>query len=204
MMSISKYLVALAAGTTLLASAQPARAQDNYAGQVILVGFGYCPMYTLEANGQLLALQTYTALFSLFGTTYGGDGKQTFALPDLRGRAPVSQGQAPGLQDYQQGEVGGAETVTLTAGQLPSHSHTGRVMATTAPATVDDPTGAVLADFPAGAKIYNPDFSPAVDMAPGTVATDPAGGNQPVQVRSPYLAIRYCIVSGGIYPPRPG
>lgn len=199
-MKFAKYLMTLAAGTAMLASAQPAQAQDFYIGQIIPVGFTFCPQGMLEANGQLVNKSTNQALFALYGTTYGGDGQQTFALPDLRGRVPISQGQGPGLQNYQQGQAGGSETTTVTVAQMPSHVHTGRVRATTAPATTDNPTGAVLADFPSGTKIYNPNFAPAVDMAAGTVATDPAGGSQPVTVLSPYLAIRYCVVVEGLWP----
>jgi microcystin-dependent protein len=201
-MKIAKYLMSLAAGTAMLASTQPAQAQDMYMGQIILVGFGYCPTQTLEANGQTLSIAQNSALFSLLGVTYGGNGQTTFALPDLRGRSAIHTGQGPGLQNYPQGAVGGTESVAIDATQMPPHAHTGRVRATTLTASSDDPTGNILADFPAGTPVYT-GGTPNVDMAPNTVITDPAGGGQPVGIRNPFLTLRYCVVVEGIFPPRP-
>ena len=199
----SRFLLALVGATATLATAQPARAQDMYLGQIFLTGASYCPQETLEANGQLLQVQMNQALFSLFGTTFGGDGRTTFALPDLRGRAPIGNGQGPGLQNYPVGQASGSETVTITQGQMPPHAHSGRTRGTTLQGTIDVPTGGVFADFPNGSAIYNNKVAPSVDMAPNTVITDPAGGGQPVSVRNPYLALRYCVVIMGPYPSRP-
>ena len=202
-MNYSKCLAAIAGGAAMLAAAQPAKAQDFYIGQILLVGFAYCPQNTLEASGQILSIQQNSALFALFGVQYGGNGSTTFALPDLQGRAALHTGQGPGLQNYAQGQVGGAETAAITATQMPAHAHTGRIRATTQTASSDDPTGAILADFPTGTPVYTNGTTPNVDMAPNTVITDPAGGGQPVGIRGPYLTLRYCVVTNGIFPPRP-
>jgi microcystin-dependent protein len=202
-MTIRKCLTALAVGTTMLVSAAPAQAQDFYLGQILQVGFTYCPANTIEANGQIIPIQSNTPLFALFGTMYGGDGQTTFALPDLRGRAGIHVGQGTGLQNYTQGQVGGAEAATISTAQMPAHVHSGRVRATNGPANLDDPTGAVLADFPSGTPVYNNQVAANVDMAPNTVITDPAGGGQPMGILSPFLTMRFCVVMQGIYPPRP-
>lgn len=186
----------------MLFLAAPAHAQDLYMGQIIAVGFTYCPTGTVEANGQLMPISQNQALFSLFGTTYGGDGRSTFALPDLRGRRAIGQGQGPGLQQYTQGQAGGAETVTLTAGQMPAHSHSGRVRATSQAANTDNPANAALAD-PASARPAYAGTDPNTNMRAGTVQTDSTGGGQPASIVDPYLTIRYCVVMAGIYPPRP-
>ena len=187
----------------MLALGQPAQAQDMYMGQIIVMASNFCPQNTLEADGQLLSVQQNSALFSLFGTTYGGNGQSTFALPDLRGRRAVHAGQGPGLQNYLQGSVGGGERATMSATQMPQHIDTDRVRASTQTSSTDDPTGAALADSPAGSKIYVTGTPPSVDMAPNTVVTDPAGGGQPMSIVDPYLTLRYCVVTQGIYPPRP-
>jgi microcystin-dependent protein len=111
-MKTAKHLLALA-GTAMAALPQPARAQDLYLGQVILVGFDFCPQGTVEANGQILSIAEHTALFALYGTRYGGDGKATFALPHLRGRVAVNAGEGPGLRTYQQGETGDAPALPV-------------------------------------------------------------------------------------------
>jgi microcystin-dependent protein len=202
-MRIAKYLTALAGAATILSMSAPAQAQDFYLGQIIQVGFNYCPANTAEANGAIIPIQSSTALFSLFGTMYGGDGQTTFALPDLRGRSAIGAGQGPGLQNYAQGQNGGAETATMSTQQMPPHVHSGHIRATNGPANLDDPTGAVLADFPTGTPVYNNQVAPNVDMAANTVMTDPAGGGQPMDIRSPYLTLRSCVIVEGIFPPRP-
>jgi microcystin-dependent protein len=147
-------------------------------------------------NGQLLSISANTALFSLVGTYYGGDGFHTFALPDLRGRVPIHQGEGPGLSPIQIGEVGGTETVTLTVNQIPAHTHP--LLASTLEAAVVSPTGAAL-----GAKARVPLYSAPTSlttMAPGSVG--PTGGGQPVQIRNPFLGLNFIIALQGIYPSR--
>lgn len=201
-MRIQQYLVCIAAGASMLSFTTSARAQNFYMGQIIAVGFNYCPTGTMEANGQILPISPNQAMFSLFGTTYGGDGRSTFALPDLRGRRAIGQGQGPGLQQYIQGQVGGRETVALTVGQMPAHSHSGRVRASSQSANTDNPANAALADFPTSRPAYRA-ANPDTNMRGGTVQTDPVGGGQPVSIVDPYLTIRYCVVTIGIYPPHP-
>jgi microcystin-dependent protein len=206
-----------------LGLAQPAMAgPDAYIGEIMYVGFTFCPDGTAEASGQLIPIAQNTALFSLLGTTYGGNGTTTFALPDLRGRVPVHAGQAPGLSEVQQGEMGGAETHTLTFAQMPSHAHP----ATTTVADIavtsvlrgsDTNSNSKSPGGNALAVSKQPSYtsaSPATDMAAGSVQStvtggtatttvDAAGGNAPVPVRDPYLGMRACITTEGIYPSRP-
>ena len=103
---------------------------EGYIGQIMLVGFNFNPVNWMYCNGAVLAIQQYQALFSLIGTTYGGNGQTTFALPDLRGRAPLGYGQGPGLTDYRIGSVFGTETVNVTTANMPSHTHTAQLAAT--------------------------------------------------------------------------
>lgn len=124
---IKRILTLAALATTFLAtSAQlpsaEANAQEEYLGQVMLVGFNFCPRGTVAAEGQLLPIASNSALFSLYGTIYGGDGRTTFALPDLRGRSPISMGQGPGLGNYPEGRKGGSETFTVTSSQYAESS----------------------------------------------------------------------------------
>src|SRR3984893_4324338 len=116
---------------------------EPFLGQIMLVGFNFAPQGWAFCNGQLLSISQNTALFSLLGTTYGGNGTTNFALPDLRGRAAVGFGQGPGLSNYDLGQSTGSEMVTLTVGQMPAHNHL--VAANAATATASSPSGADLA-----------------------------------------------------------
>lgn len=177
-----KTLAVTGAALTALSVGAGVQAQERYLGEIFMTGANFCPRGTANADGQLLPIAQNTALFSLFGTIYGGDGRSTFALPDLRGRSAVHVGQGPGLGNYSQGQRGGAETVTLTQAQLPAHSHEG-----IGPAPQGGGEGKIDADT----------GDIAVDERTGS-----AGGSQPVNIRDPYLAIRYCVVMQGIYPSR--
>jgi microcystin-dependent protein len=202
-MKIGKLLASATLGATALLFSSPASAQvDYYMGEVITVGFTFCPTGTLEAAGQILSIAQYNAMFSLYGVQYGGNGTQTFGLPDLRGRSPIGQGQGPGLSPFVQGTPGGAESVTQTLGQMAMHTHTAIMVGTTGAPNYDNAANAALADFPDTQPIYNNTVAPSVAMAPGTVRVSPAGGNQPMPIRSPFLALRYCVVMNGIYPSR--
>ena len=121
-------LIGLASSTPKQAVAQ---ASDPFIGQIMVVGFNFCPRGWAPANGQLLPISQNTALFSLLGTNYGGDGRTTFALPDLRGRAVISMGQSPGMSNYRIGQHVGAETITLTTAEIPTHNHPGNAHGTT-------------------------------------------------------------------------
>jgi microcystin-dependent protein len=178
---------------------KPAAAQATpWVGQLMLVGFGFCPRSWADASGQLLPINQNQSLFSLYGTMYGGDGRTTFALPDLRGRTPISYGQGPGLANYQQGSRGGQENFTITTAQLPSHNH--NVQATDA---IADKKGPGL-DFMA--KVSTPDDA-IYHNGPPNKLMDPAvitntGGNQAITKRSPYLTMRWCVALQGVFPSR--
>lgn len=165
-------------------------------GSIMLFAGNFAPRGWAFCNGQLLPISSNSALFSLLGTQYGGDGRTTFALPDLRGRAPVSPGQGPGLRSYQVGTVAGSETTTLTTVNLPSHSHTLRGSA--APGTSNTPDGNVPAVNRDGILHYDSDAS--VNMSSGSISN--TGGGQPFNNISPVLAIHYCIALQGIFPSR--
>ncbi|HEY3780535.1 MAG TPA: tail fiber protein [Fimbriimonadaceae bacterium] len=166
-----------------------------YLSEIKLTAFTFAPKGWALCNGQTVSIQQNTALFSLLGTTYGGDGIQNFRLPDLRGRVIVGYGNA-----YALGQSGGAESVTLTLAQMPYHSHT--IGASTNLATLVDPTGAVPAvAVPSVGNAYgNARSSPAAFMAGNTVSPD--GGGQPHENRMPSTTLNYIIALQGIYPSR--
>ncbi|MCZ8513242.1 tail fiber protein [Paenibacillus filicis] len=152
-------------------------------------------------DGRLLPISQNTALFSLLGTTYGGDGKSNFALPNLMDRAPLGQGQGPGLSLYDLGSSGGEAAVTLTSTEMPAHSHT--LNGSSAPGNQDSPAGALWADTPglAAGQAYDASASPDwVPMDASAMAV--AGGNQPHNNKQPYLGLTFIIAMQGVYPPR--
>ena len=170
---------------------------EPFIGQLMLVGFTYCPRTWTEAAGQLLPITGNEALFSLYGTTFGGDGRTTFALPDLRGRAPISFGQGPGLQqNYQMGQFGGTESLTVGIANMPPHSHD--VNVSVQDADKNGPSTDFLAKN-TNVAIYN-DGPPDAVMDPRMIGS--TGNGQPIQKRSPYLTMRWCVALQGIYPPR--
>lgn len=199
---IRKTLLRLGAGACALLAANAAQAQDMYMGQIITVGFNYCPEGTLEANGQTLLVGSYSALYALYGTTYGGSPGTNFALPDLRGRVQIGRGQGSSLTNMTQGGVGGQEAVSLTVSQMPTHNHSASLRAVTAGPTTNNPSGNVLATFPTGQPIYGAG-TPSVDMATGAVTTGFSGSGSATPVRDPYLVLRYCVVTSGFWPPMP-
>lgn len=195
--------LALALGLPALLAALPAQATcsaEPMLASICITAANFCPRGYAEAAGQILPIAQNTAVFSLMGTTFGGDGRTTFALPDLRGRVPVGVGQGPGLSSVVDGQVWGSETTTLTQAQMPVHSHTAQAMGTASAGNTDSPAGAV----PAKLARYNQYSSGAADaaMGAGTVAIGSAGGSQPFSVRDPSLGLRYCIALQGIFPSR--
>lgn len=180
-------------------AARPAHAQaEPYLGQLMLTAASYCPAGWAEANGQLVPISGNPLLFSLLGTTYGGAGGTHFALPDLRGRAPIHYGTGPGLTPRTMGEAGGAETVTLTASQMPVHSHS--LLGTTSVADAPSPTNAVLA-AKARTKVYRAAATPDTALQGGSITT--AGASAPHDNMPPYLVMRWCIAVEGVVPPQP-
>lgn len=170
---------------------------EPYVGQIQAFGFNFAPRNWAFCNGQLLPITQNTALFSLLGTTYGGDGRTTFGLPDLRGRSAVGQGHGPGLAQFMLGQFSGSETVSLQLANMPAHNHA--VTATDSDATSDEASaGARLGT--AGASIYASGGTGTVQLAPDS--TSQVGSNVPANNRDPYLALNYCIALYGVYPPR--
>ncbi|KQW46369.1 MULTISPECIES: phage tail protein [unclassified Roseateles] len=164
-----------------------------YVGEIRLFAGNFEPVGWMFCHGQLLPIAENDVLFTLIGTTYGGDGQTTFALPDLRGRVPVHQGQGPGTSSRMLGEVGGVETVTLLASQMPAHTHA--LHANAAVATGTAPGGALLA----ATSVASYDTGPgATAMAASAVGS--AGGNQPHQNMAPTVALNYIISLYGIFP----
>jgi microcystin-dependent protein len=178
---------------------------EPFLGQIIMVGFNFAPRGWAFCNGQILSIAQNTALFSLLGTTYGGNGQTTFALPDLRGRVPIQQGQGPGLSPYSLGQVGGTESTTLNSTNVPPHSHTLNVAGTAKgnSALPNNNWFAIGFDPNNNANLNN--YSTAgptgpTAMNPGTITG--GGSSQPFNNLQPYLCISFCIALEGIFPSR--
>jgi microcystin-dependent protein len=170
---------------------------DPFLGEIRLFPYNFAPVGWSPCDGRLLSIAENSALFSLLGTTYGGDGRVTFALPDLRGRVAVSSGQGPGLSDRALGSAGGEESVTLTTDGLPAHSHA--VIANGTKGASASPAGKVPGHA-SGATVYA-DVSDGAQLKHTAIAA--TGGSQPHDNLQPYLALTYCISTDGIYPTRP-
>ena len=181
------------AGLVLTAASTGVQAQNPFISEMRAFAFDFCPAGWVPANGAEMQISENADLFSLLGTTYGGNGQSTFGLPDLRGRMPVGQGVAQGVGDCP-GQRGGAEATTITIAQMPAHTHT--LIATTAPATHTTPTaGALLAQTQNGG-LYTTASATEVEMT-----TLSSGSSQPVDIRDPSLAITWCVSEYGVYPP---
>ena len=171
---------------------------DPFVAEIRIFPFNFAPKGWAFCDGQLLPISQNTALFSLLGTMYGGDGKSTFALPDMQGNAAMMWGQGPGLSVYDEGQTGGSQTVTLLVSEIPLHTHTMQAFAT--PADLKEPqAGAVLTRTQNGA-LYNTTISNIVQMAPQ--ALTPAGGSLPHNNMMPSLTLNFCIALQGVFPPR--
>ena len=162
---------------------------DPYIGEIRMFGGNFAPVGWLLCQGQVLPISQFDALFNLIGTTYGGDGQQSFALPNLQGRIPIHAANG-----FPLGQTGGAETVTLNTNQLPMHTH---APVAAAVATTPSPNNAFWASYP---NMQFSDQPPAAPMAPN--ALSPSGGNQPHANMPPYLAINFILAYEGIYPPQ--
>jgi microcystin-dependent protein len=171
---------------------------DPFVAEMRIFPFNFAPKGWAWCNGQLLPLSQNTALFSLLGTTYGGDGKSTFALPDMQGNAPIHAGQGQGLSLYDLGQMGGSETVTLLVSEIPAHAHT--IMASSDPADQTQPSPArVLARSDGGFAYFA--GAPNTTMAFEQLA--PTGGGLPHNNMMPYLTLYFNIALQGVFPARP-
>ena len=171
---------------------------DPFVAEIRIFGFQFAPTGWAQCNGQLLPLSQNTALFSLLGTTYGGNGKSNFALPDMQANAPMHPGQGPGLSLHDLGETGGSEFVTLLESEMPAHAHTLRGNNTMGDTPI--PAGNTLARF-GTTNVYQQTVNVnLVAMAPE--ALPPAGGDQPHNNMMPYLVLNFCIALQGVFPPR--
>jgi microcystin-dependent protein len=177
---------------------------DAFIGAIFSFGFNFAPVEFALCNGQLMSISGNEALFSLIGTTYGGDGVTTFGLPNMQGRVPIGTGQGPGLPNYVLGQAAGSETVTLVSSNLPSHTHpvlSANVPVSSAGANTNDPTGHYFATLnPSAVQTYADTSTVNMAVASGTTST--AGTGIPISILSPFLVISYCICLYGIYPSR--
>lgn len=168
---------------------------EPFIGEIMWVGYTFCPRGWAEANGQLLPISQNTALFSLYGTTYGGDGRTTFALPDLRGRTSVHTGQGPGLSNYAQGSRGGQEEVTLAVDNLPAHNH-----AINASSGATDKNAAGSIPGSPKQRIYDSPLSASATWDASAVGM--TGNGTSHENRAPFLTLRACVALVGIFPSR--
>lgn len=178
---------------------------EPFLGQISIFGCNFAPVGWAFCQGQTLSIAQYSALFSLLGTNFGGNGVNNFMLPDLRSRVSVGFGQAPGLSSYAIGETGGAETVSITSASYPVHSH--GLFAAASPGTANTPAGLIEAEGQTGGRggainlaLYSASGT-ATTLAPASLSTA-AGNAQPHNNRAPYLALNFCIALQGIFPSR--
>jgi microcystin-dependent protein len=206
--SLLKRLTGVVAGSflagplqALLGRATPAAAGtlssgDPFVGEIILAAFNFAPLGYARCDGQLLSISQNTALFSLLGTTYGGDGRSTFALPDLNGRVPIGAGQGPGLTNRPLGETDGTATVELLEAEMPAHTHSLELTYSTAQGTTGSPANAFLASNGSGLPQY-------AATSTGVMASSSLGAGEPHPNEQPYLVIAFYIATQGVFPPRP-
>ena len=172
-------------------------AQEPFLGEIRMFGGNFAPRGWAFCDGQILPINQNQALFSLLGTTYGGDGRTTFGLPDLRGRVPIHHGTGPGLTQKRLGQSSGTETNTLSAENLPSHSHT--INAVLEDGNQSSPTG----NLPAGTKLLDQEYSDAAaNTTMNATMVNSTGNNQAVNNMQPYLTVTYIIALQGIFPSR--
>ena len=184
-------------GLLLLAGA--AHAQTPYLGEIRCGLWNFAPKGWALLQGQTLSINQNQAMFSLLGTTYGGDGRTNFQLPDMRGRVMLSAGQGPGLQNYDLGQTGGSESTTLIAAQMPAHSHTVALPGSALEGNTQNPAGKSPATL-ARTTMYAPPSNVPLLMAPAAVSA--VGGNQPISNLQPYLPMTCVMALVGIFPSR--
>lgn len=171
---------------------------EGYIGEIKMFGGTFAPTNWALCQGQLLAISQNTALFSILGTTYGGNGVNNFALPDFRGRVPVGTGQGPGLSYYDLGQTGGVENTTLLTSNMPAHVHAITLNCSSNKASSNSPAGNYLA-----VTEENPGYHSTQNATMGNSMTGPSGNNLPFSILQPYLGINFIICLNGIFPSRP-
>lgn len=198
-MTIKKLSIAL--GASLLFAGTANAGTDEYLGEILIGGYNFCPRGSIPADGQLLPISSYTALFSLYGTTYGGDGRTSFGIPNLQSRVPIHTGTGPGLTPRALGSTGGSEINTMTIGEMPSHTHR-TALQTKAGTTANT-------NSPRFKSIATADVNAYVDGAPSgkfmhnnTVLVENAGASQSQNNMQPFLTLNYCVVTAGVFPSR--
>ena len=172
---------------------------DPFVAEIRIYPFNFAPKGWAFCDGQILPLSQNTALFSLLGTTYGGDGKSNFALPNMQGNAPMHPGQGPGLSLHDLGETGGSETVSLLESEIPSHSHA--VMASASVGNRTTPQANSISRVTGSTPFVPSSPSPPIVAFSGN-SLAPAGGDQPHNNMQPYLTLNFCIALQGVFPPR--
>ena len=175
---------------------------EPFLGQIMPVGFNFPPRGWAACEGQILPISQNTALFSLLGTTFGGDGRTTFVLPDLRGRSMIGRGNGPGLSPIAWGQRGGSETNTLTIANMPSHNHTAQLHAEDVNATFQGPLGKMLAKGGTNSIYANPDPVANKIMAAESIVVANNGGSQSFNTLDPFLGLQINIALQGIFPSR--
>lgn len=174
---------------------------DPFLAQIVMFGGNFAPRGWAFCDGQLLPIAQYSAVFSLLGTTYGGDGRTTFALPDLRGRVPIHPGNGPGLSSYQLGQRGGVENTTLLAQNLPPHNHNPRLRAENRPGNSVSPTGNMLGQ--STTNMYRPQIPrDDVTLDTASIVSDTVGNGIPFTNIQPFLCVNYIIALQGVFPSR--
>lgn len=176
---------------------------DPFLGQIVMFGGNFAPRGWAFCDGQLLAISSNQALFSILGTTYGGDGRTTFGLPDMRARSPMGEGNGPGVGTKRLGQKGGQESTTLAVNNLPPHKHTATLHAEGTVSTAGNPTGNMLGIVTGTTKVYSlPDPANEIPMAPQSITVSQEGGGQSFSNESPYAVVNFIIALEGVFPSR--
>jgi microcystin-dependent protein len=174
---------------------------DPFVAEIRIFPFNFAPKGWAFCDGQILPLSQNTALFSLLGTTYGGDGKSNFALPNMQGNVPMHPGQGPGLSLHDLGETGGSDTVSLLESEIPSHNH--NFMVSNQQSDIQQPQPSVALGRTVGATPFVTGSPTPALVQMSSNSLSPAGGDQPHNNLQPYLTLNFCIALQGVFPPRP-